>query len=237
MLSTVPPFDAPVCHDHYMRESTISRAEAKKIYDRLGTGLDRTARYEARAREQALRLLSLEAGQRVLQVGVGTGGEHSVINSAIAPAGVAVGVDLSRGMLALTRQRVSTPLCEGDAGALPFATGSFDRLFSAYLLDLLPGSELPGVLAEFQRVLKPDGQIALVSLTEGVTPASRVFVAMWSVAFRIRPQALGGCRPIRLAALTAHAGFAIEHRSVVVQHNFPSEIVVAVARGYGVLGV
>ncbi len=210
-----------------MDSPTISRAEARRIYDTLGAGLDRAARFESRARASALAALALAPGQRALQVGVGTGGDHLALARAVAPGGVAVGLDLSPVMLGLTRRRVAAPLCEGDAVALPFAARSFDRLFSAYLLDLLPAADLPRALAEFARVLRPTGRLALVSLTEGNSPAGRLFVALWKLRFRLAPRSLGGCRPLRLLPLVEQAGFAVERRVLITQRGFPSEVVVA----------
>lgn len=208
-----------------MRSATISRSEARKIYDRLGTGLDRTARFEGRAKALALDLLAVTPGQRVLHVGVGTGAEHAALQGAVGPGGIVVGYDLSRGMLQLTRRYADTPLCEGDAAQLPLRPHQFDRLFSAYMLDLIPLVEIPLVLAEFRRVLRPGGRLVLVSLTEGADPPSRLFVAAWKLVYQLDPCRLGGCRPLQLAALLGAAGFAVE-RHLVVQRGFPSEVLV-----------
>ena len=210
-----------------MFDTTISRAQARQAYDTLGTGLDRAARFEARAGTHALAILGLKPGQRALQIGVGTGKAHLAIVQAVAPGGQAFGLDLSRVMLRLTHRHSAAPLCEGDAVALPFATHSFDRLYCAYLLDLLPAADLPRALAEFVRVLRPTGRLALVSLTEGVDLPSRLFVAAWKLRFRLAPQSLGGCRPLRLRPLVERAGFVVERRDIITQHGFPSEIVVA----------
>ncbi|NJM05751.1 methyltransferase domain-containing protein [Candidatus Gracilibacteria bacterium] len=206
-----------------MIDQTISRRDARHIYDNLGHALDRAERFEARAKELALNLLAAGPGQQVLHVGVGTGAEHAALQHAVAPNGLVVGCDLSRGMLQLTRLRADTPLCEGDAARLPFQTHRFDRLFSAYMLDLLPLAEIPLVLAEFRRVLQPGGQLVLVSLTTGVDVPSRCFVAGWTLLYRIAPQRLGGCRPLQLSDMLQQAGFAVE-RHVVVQRGFPSEV-------------
>ena len=217
-----------------MDSPTISRAEARRLYDTLGAGLDRAARYESRARTHALVALAPVPGQRVLQVGVGTGGAQLALSRAVAPGGLAVGIDLSRVMLDLTKRVVAAPACQGDAIALPFAARSFDRIFSAYLLDLLSVADLAHALAEFARVLRPTGRLALVSLTEGTNLASRLFVATWKLRFRLNPRALGGCRPLRLVPLLEGAGFAVERRRILVQRGFPSEIVVAtLPRGRG----
>jgi ubiquinone/menaquinone biosynthesis C-methylase UbiE len=208
-----------------MFEQTISRDEARRVYDRIGDELERARRFEGEAKALALSLLALEPGQRVLQVGVGAGVEQAALREAVGPRGLAVGCDLSRGMLELTRRRADTPLCEGDAARLPIRDAAFDRLFSAYLLDLIPLRELPGVLAEFRRVLRPGGRLVLVSLTEGVDLYSRLFVAGWKLVYRLDPQRLGGCRPLQLAELLGGAGFSVE-RHVVVQRGFPSEVLV-----------
>lgn len=210
-----------------MFDTTISRAQARQAYDTLGAGLDRAARYEARAGAHALATLGLTPGQRALQIGVGTGRAHLAIARAVAPCGQAVGLDLSRVMLDLSRRRTAAPLCEDDAVALPFAARCFNRLFSAYLLDLLPTDDLLRALAEFARVLRPGRRLALVSLTEGVDLPSRLFVAAWKLRFRLAPQSLGGCRPLRLRALVERAGFVVERREVITQRGFPSEIVAA----------
>ena len=210
-----------------MFDTTISRAQARQAYDTLGTGLDRAARFEARAGTHALAILGLKPGQRTLQIGVGTGKAHLAIARAVAPGGQAFGLDLSRVMLRLTHRHSAAPLCEGDAVALPFATHSFDRLYCAYLLDLLPAADLPRALAEFARVLRPTGRLALVSLTEGVDLPRRLFVAAWKLRFRLAPRSLGGCRPLRLRPLVERAGFVVERRDIITQRGFPSEIVVA----------
>lgn len=210
-----------------MVERTISRAEARRAYDRLGSGLDRAERFEARARQLALDWLNLAPGQRVVQVGVGTGAAHAALAAAVTPTGLVVGLDLSHRMLTLTRQRAATPLVEGDAARLPFPDASFDRLLSTYLLDLLPTSELVAVLTEFGRVLRPGGRLVLASLTEGIDPASRVFVALWRLVYRLDPVRLGGCRPVHLAPLVERAGLVIAARQVIIQRGFPSEIIAA----------
>lgn len=208
-----------------IREQTISRAAARRVYNRLGRRIERAARFESRAKAVALARLDLAPGQQVLQIGVGAGAEHQIIADAVAPGGAAVGLDLSRGMLALTRRRVATPLVEGDAIRLPFAAGRFDRLVCAYVLDLLPAADLPATLAECVRVVRPGGRLALVSLTAGVDAASRLFVASWMLGVRIDPERFGGCRPLQLGRLLADAGVHAERR-VVVQRGFPSEVLV-----------
>jgi len=164
----------------------------------------------------------------VLNVGVGTGHEQALLQTSVAPGGRTVGLDLSPVMRAITRARTRAALCGGDARQLPFADGCFDRLFSAYTLDLIPYRDLPKLLADFYRVLRPGGHMALVSLTEGIDRPSRAFVAIWKLVYRVSPIACGGCRPLQLSGLVQQAGFYQLRRVVVVQHGVPSEVLSAV---------
>lgn len=210
-----------------MFKDTISKETARNVYDRLGSSYDWAERYEGRAKSQALTLLDLHPGQRILNIGVGSGRQHLKIQSAVLPGGTAVGLDLSPVMLNLTRQRTHAPLSQADARQLPFASASFDRIFLAYVLDLLPTRVFPSLLADFGRILKPEGRLVIVSLTEGDTLPSRLLVGLWKMIYTVSPTICGGCRPLQLVNLVQQAGFKQVKREVVVQLAVPSEIIVA----------
>ena len=188
---------------------------------RIGPGASR-----GRAKTRALALLAPTPGCRVLNVGVGTGKEHAHIAAAVAPDGLAVGLDVSAVMLRLTRTRTGSPVCLGDARRLPYASGSLDCLFAAYVLDLLPAPDLPDLLHDFRRVLVPGGRLVLTTLTEGVTRPSRAIIALWKLIYAISPEGCGGCRPLQPTGLVRQAGFRLTRREVVVQWGVPSEIIV-----------
>ena len=212
-----------------MIEETISTEAARRYYSWLGAKHDRAEFYESRAKKYGLARLELEPGQQVLNVGVGTGKAHLLLQAAIAPDGLAFGLDLSPVMLKLAHARTGAPLCQSDARRLPFAPASFDCVLSTYVLDLLPARNLPNLLVGFRRVLKPGGRMVLVSLTEGVTLPSRALVALWKMAYAVSPMACGGCRPLQLAGMVSQAGFGQVQRQVVIQMGVPSEVIVAVA--------
>jgi len=210
-----------------MIEETISTKAAQRFYDRLGAGHDWAEFYEGRAKQVGLERLNLAPGQRLLNVGVGTGKAHAQLKTAVTPEGATFGLDLSAVMLKLAYSRTNTPMCRADARRLPFAPASFDRLISTYVLDLLPARHLPALLAGFCRVLKPGGRMVLVSLTEGVDMPSRALVALWKAVYAVSPIACGGCRPVQLAPLVQQAGFNQVQREVIVQLGIASEVVVA----------
>lgn len=212
-----------------MIAETISTEAAQRFYDRLGAGHDRAEIYEGQAKQRGLVRLEPQPGQQILNVGVGTGREHRLIQAKVGPTGRAFGLDLSPVMLHLAARRTGAPLCRADLRAVPFPPAMFDALFSSYVLDLIPGLDLPTVLPTFRSLLKPGGRLVLVSLTEGVDLPSRTLVALWKTAYRLNPVWCGGCRPLQLAAAVEAAGFSQVSREVVVQLGVPSEVVTAIA--------
>lgn len=135
------------------------------FYDRFATVYDLL--FDAvfqDGRREAVKALELERGQRVLEVGVGTG-----LNLALYPSGVSVtGVDLSLAMLREARERldrrpVGAPvsLARMDAGNLAFADGSFDAVYAPYVVSVVPDPRR--VVREMARVCKPRGRVVVVN--------------------------------------------------------------------------
>jgi ubiquinone/menaquinone biosynthesis C-methylase UbiE len=213
-----------------MIEETISAQKAQKYYDRLGARYDWAAAFESRAKERALALFAPSRGEMLLNVGAGTGLEHQILHDKATPGGAAVGLDLSFVMSTLTRSRSGAPVCQADAGWLPFENSSFDGVYCAYTLDLIPTAHFPKILNEIRAVLKPGGRIALLSLTEGIDFSSRAIVAAWKLAYAISPISCGGCRPLRMQERLQNAGFKTIHREVIVQMGVPSELILAAAK-------
>ncbi len=93
----------------------------------------------------------------ILDVGCGTGW---YLDSLQPHCDEMVGIDASRGMLAVARHRLpGTLLLQRDACALPFAAGRFDVVLCTRVLSHLP--VLRPALAEMARVLSPGGLLIL----------------------------------------------------------------------------
>ena len=111
-------------------------------------------------RQHLRRLLRLEPGQRVLDVGCGLGHEIEAL-ARIVGDDYAVGIDCSMTMLqeAVSRNRLRT-LVAGDAHALPFSTGSFDACRVERVLQHVADPHL--VIREIVRVAEAGGYVLAV---------------------------------------------------------------------------
>jgi SAM-dependent methyltransferase len=109
--------------------------------------------------------LELRRGQRVLDAGCGVGLVTAWLAEQVAPAGVAIGTDLSLAHARASRQRTTSsgrPLdvVVGDLSALPLRTGTFDAVWCANTINHLR-DPLAGVRA-LATLLRPNGRLALL---------------------------------------------------------------------------
>jgi demethylmenaquinone methyltransferase/2-methoxy-6-polyprenyl-1,4-benzoquinol methylase len=109
-----------------------------------------------------------------------------------------------------------------DAAALPWPDGSFDAVFASFTLELFDTPEMPGVLGEWGRVLRPGGRLVVVSLSRAV-PVGRPTRAYERLHDRF--PALLDCRPIRAAEAVAACGFAVAGHVVVPLYGLRAEAV------------
>lgn len=115
-------------------------------------------RWSARLAEPFLEFAGVKPGDRVLDVGCGTG----TITLALAARGArTVGVDASESYLDGARRLRSHPnitYMHGDACRLEYSSDSFDACVSTLAIDVIPEVEL--VAAELRRVTRPGGVVA-----------------------------------------------------------------------------
>ena len=99
-------------------------------------------------------------GQRVLDVGCGTGIVARVAADRLKGSGSVTGVDLNSSMINVARRlRPEIDWREGDAASLPFADGAFDVVVSQAALMFFP--DRVAALREMRRVLRSGGLIAV----------------------------------------------------------------------------
>jgi SAM-dependent methyltransferase len=115
-------------------------------------------RWSRRLSSPFLEFAGTKPGDRVLDVGCGTG----ILTFALAERGSkAVGIDASEAYVAEARRHRSNPEVTydlGDVRHLPYADSSFDACVSTLVLDIIP--EFDQVVREMRRVTRPGGVVA-----------------------------------------------------------------------------
>lgn len=210
-----------------------TKNEARQFYDRISRGYDvLTGKFERRFAETALALLSVREGEKVLEIGFGSGHCLKSIAESVGNTGRAYGVDISAGMIRVTRRRLDKaglavrvgPLA-GDAASLPFRQGVFDAIFISHTLELFDTPEISGVLEEAKRALKPGGRLAVAAMSrEG---GASVMLRLYEWAHRKWPRYLD-CRPIYVEQFLRDAGYEIRGKEKASLFGLPEEIVLAV---------
>ena len=151
---------------------SYSPLDVEKAYDRRSYIYSKViSPLENHYHQVAIKEAQVQPGQKILEVGTGPGSTFVELAGRVGADEVIHGVDISAKMLKLTANRMerkgmgSFELQKADCRELPFPDSTFDMLYSAYLLDLIPQAEIPLVLAEFQRVLVPGGRLVLLNMS------------------------------------------------------------------------
>jgi ubiquinone/menaquinone biosynthesis C-methylase UbiE len=195
------------------------------VYDLFGILM------ESKARQQALKMVEIRNGERVLEVAFGTGLNFVEILKR-NPQGWIEGIDASTKMVEKTRKRISKigqnnyTLHLGDCRRLPFRDETFDVLMNQYLLDILPVEDFDPLLLEFKRVLKHGGRLVLVHMTKGEKWVNQIYEGI----YKLKPPLLAGCRGVMAQPFFEKIGFKDFQREFISQFGFPSEVVKGVKR-------
>jgi demethylmenaquinone methyltransferase/2-methoxy-6-polyprenyl-1,4-benzoquinol methylase len=191
-----------------------TKEETKAFYDKIAKVYDALAEHsEAPVRMAGLEMLNMQAGQQVLETGFGTG--HSLIELArsVGPSGKVFGIDLSEKMVEISQKRAEEEgldgrieLSCGDALHLPYESESLDGIFMSFTLELFDTPEIPLVLAECKRVLKPEGRIVIIGMSRVLPEGLVMEIFEWT--HRHFPNYLD-CRPILVRQALEDSGFQI----------------------------
>ncbi|MGO4523423.1 class I SAM-dependent methyltransferase [Microvirga sp. 2MCAF35] len=161
--------------------SSKFHAKSADAYEQL------MGRWSRRLARPFLEFAGLEAGERVLDVGCGTG-SLTFTMSRVADVGRIDAIDFSEVYVEAARQRNSDPriaIAQGDVCDLAFDDGGFDRTLALLVLHFVPESEQ--ALREMRRVTKAGGTVAAAVWDSfGGMPVQRMF---WDTAAALDPSA------------------------------------------------
>jgi demethylmenaquinone methyltransferase/2-methoxy-6-polyprenyl-1,4-benzoquinol methylase len=202
--------------DAAVAETSQDVDAARTFYTRISSLYDALAdKDEHRARELGLSLLAAAPGERILEIGFGTGSSLVLIAADVGATGAVAGIDISPGMLAVARQRIreanpaaSVDLRIGAVPPIPFGDGAFDAVFMAFTLELFPDDTIPLVLREIRRTLRPGGRMAVVSMDFGTDQQRRGAPERIYVWMHQHFPHIVDCRPIDVSRWLTDAGFS-----------------------------
>ena len=177
-----------------------------------------------------LNQLDVKEGETVLEIGFGTGHCLEEIAKRIGENGKAYGIDISSRMLDITRKRMekkrladTVELYCGDAMSMPYEDNMFDVVFMSFTLELFDTPEIPAVLKEIKRVLKPKGRLGVVSMSKEGWESWLLKAYEW---IHKNFPVIADCRPIYVEKSIRDAGYSIKSREKIKLFGLPGEIVV-----------
>lgn len=212
---------------------TRSKTQARKNYNRLSRWYDFLAgSSEEKYRQMGVQTLSILPGEKVLEIGFGTGTSLVSLADLVGASGVIHGIDLSGGMAVVAQNRARKAgiggrlaLSLGDGAWLPYRDGYFDAVFISFTLELFDTPEIPHVLSECRRVLVEGGRLVVVALQKTTPPSTAERVYEWCHS---RMPVLVDCRPIDLIAAVQQGGFSVSKTIAETMWGLPVSIVSAV---------
>ena len=162
-----------------------------------------------RITDRLIRQADIKSGERVLDVGCGTG-THTLQIKQAQPEAVVHGVDIDPEMLKLAQRKIEQNCLElflkhGSAIALPYSDHHFDHVISSLLVHHLNNQAKQQMFQEAFRVLKPGGQLHLVDFGE---PQD---IPMWVISLLVRWfEEIQGHIQGMLPKLIQNAGFKLD---------------------------
>jgi demethylmenaquinone methyltransferase/2-methoxy-6-polyprenyl-1,4-benzoquinol methylase len=212
-------------------DALITPKRAQRLYNFLSPFYDYLTRYERLSKERGLEVANIKPGQIVFEGGFGTGHTLMEIAMRVGKVGRIYGLDISLGMIKKTKKRIKkrglarrVDLQLGDARKLPYKNAVFDVVYNSYMLDLIDTHEIPQVLLEFRRVLKPRGRLILVNMSKGMSRYTNMKLYEW--IYSKCPSLLGGCRPVLSKPFLEELGcHNVQRECILAGHLVPSEIV------------
>lgn len=191
-------------HDHEEHGDaggTIDHPRAYEIFSLIAFAGGRRAAFTRVATAAKPR-----AGDRILDVGCGTGYLSRILAPVVTPAGHVTGVDPSPAMIgyATAHSPGNCTYVRAEGQNLPFPDSSFDLVVSSLAVHHIPAEARPEAMRQMFRVLRPGGRLLIAEFRPPANRLARhVIGALSGPAMRHDPRDL-------LGTMIPDAGFQVE---------------------------
>ena len=224
-----------------IKQITFDEEAAKKKFDHV-------SRYyfwimgaiEIKPNNIALKMADIKNGEKVLDIGFGTGWVLERMVPQVGKEHTTYGLDYSEGMKRVALENLkkkqldtSVDLATANIKAMPYEDDTFDLVFISFVLDLLPQEDISKALAEAKRVVKPGGRLIIVSMTKQGGGIYRAARWLYEWMYYKWPTILGyrtSCRPLYIEHDVARAGLSITQYKLTSILGFMFPIAVLEAR-------
>lgn len=236
-------------------ESSISPSQSAitAFYDRFGPLLMNDFyhhAFESAAMDSMISLCDIQAGDRIVEIGPGTGFLASKILKRLLQTttdnnvSTYYGIEVSRSMhetakrnlqdfLNSSHVEINLQLVDNSTEAVRTMHGSVDKVILTYVMDLLPEYALQQLILQLHDKLESDrsrrnSKICVVNLTYGIDSFSRLLTNIWQLAYiTFGGAVVGGCRPLQIEKyFNEDNGFQINTIHKIVSNGLPSEVAI-----------